>query len=167
MSPATRSLGRTDFAAPIDERYFEDYLAGETYEYGHLTMTEAEILEFAARFDPQRIHTDKAYAEAGPFAGLIASGWHTAGLAMRLLVDHYLSHCASLASPGLDEIRWPAPTRPGDTLRLRVTIAQTRPSRSKPDRGLIVTHGAVINQDEVVVMTYKAMNMMARRTPGT
>ena len=153
-----------DFAAPIDDRYFEDYPAGASYEYGYVTVTEAEILEFARRYDPQPIHVDPAFAATGPFGGLIASGWQTAGLFMRLFADHYLSRVASLASPGVDELRWPAPVRPGDTLRLRATIEQTRPSRSKPDRGLVHTRGELIRQgDGQVVLSLTAVNLLLLR----
>lgn len=165
-APATRSLGETDFAAPIDDRYFEDYVPGSTYEYGHVTVAEDEVVEFASRFDPQGIHIDADYASTGPFGGLIASGWHTGSMLMRLFVDHYLSHVASLTSPGVDELRWPAPTRPGDVLRLRATITEIRPSRSKPDRGLVFTRCELLNQDDVLVMSLLAMNMLARRMPG-
>lgn len=163
-TPATRALG-PDFAAPIDDRWFADYVAGSIYEYGHLTITEAQILEYARQYDPQKIHIDRDYAETGPFKGLIASGWHTAGLCMKLYVAHYLSHVASLASPGVDELRWPAPVRPGDTLRMRATITETRPSRSKPDRGLIFTRLELFTSEDVLVMSTVAMNMLARR-PG-
>src|SRR5437764_344403 len=108
----TSVLSAKDFATGIDERYFEDYQPGEVYEYGHIEITEPEILEFATRFDPQPIHVDPDFAATGPFHGLIASGFHTAGIFMRLFADHYLSRVASLASPGLDELRWPAPVRP-------------------------------------------------------
>ncbi|TDD57636.1 MaoC family dehydratase, partial [Actinomadura rubrisoli] len=136
MTVTTRALG-DDFAAPIDARYFEDYATGTTYEYGHVSVTEAEIIEFARRFDPQPIHLDPGFAATGPFKGIIASGWHTGSILMRLFADHVLSRVASLASPGVDELRWPAPVRPGDSLRLRVTVLETRPSRSKPDRGIV------------------------------
>src|SRR6266568_2561828 len=104
---ATRTL--SDFAVGIDDRYFEDYVAGAVYEYGYVrvSVSEADIIAFAERFDPQPIHTDARFAAHGPFGGLIASGWHTASLAMRLVVDHYVSRVASLASPGVDELRWP------------------------------------------------------------
>ena len=98
-------------------------------------MTEAEILDFARAFDPQPMHADPEFAAQGPFHGLIASGWHTGGIMMRLFADHYLSRVASLASPGLDELRWPAPVRPGDSLRLRLTVVEARRSRSKPGPG--------------------------------
>jgi acyl dehydratase len=104
-----RTLSSTDFAVPIDARYFEDYTPGAIYEYGHLTVTEKDIVEFAEQFDPQPIHTDAVFAQTGPFAGLIASGWHSAGLLMRLFADHHLSRVASPASPGVDELRGSAP----------------------------------------------------------
>jgi acyl dehydratase len=165
-APATRSLGERDFAAPIDDRYFEDYEPGAVYEYGYATVTEAEILAFAGSFDPQPIHTDRAFAAAGPFGGVIASGWHTAGIMMRLLADHYLSRVASLASPGIDELRWPAPLRPDDSVRLRAEIVEARPSRSKPDRGLVRTRVQLINSADQDVLRMTAMNLIRRRTAG-
>ncbi len=160
---STRTLSDSDFTAPIEDRYFEDYTPGAVYEYGSITVSEAEILDFARSFDPQRIHADPAAAARGPFGGLIASGWHTTSVMMRLFADHYLSRVASLASPGIDEIRWPAPVRPGDTLRLRVTVAEARRSRSKPDRGLVRTRAELINQDGVTVLTLTAMNLLRAR----
>ncbi|GAA1939683.1 MaoC family dehydratase [Amycolatopsis minnesotensis] len=160
---STRALGATDFTAPIGDRHFEDYTPGATYEYGHLTVAEQEIVEFASRFDPQPIHTDPGFAATGPFSGLIASGWHSAGLLMRLFADHYLSRVASLASPGVDELRWAAPLRPGDTVRLRVTTTGTRPSRSKPDRGLVHTDAALLNQDDRCPISFKVTNILRRR----
>ncbi|HEY7431371.1 MAG TPA: MaoC family dehydratase [Streptosporangiaceae bacterium] len=148
---------------PADQRYFEDYRPGAVYEYGYATVTEPEILEFARRFDPQPIHTDPEYAAAGPFGGLIASGWHTAGIMMRLIADHFLSRVASLASPGVDELRWPAPLRPGDRLRLRVTVLEARASRSKPDRGIVRTKAELINQHGQLVLTLTAVNILRRR----
>ena len=153
-----------DFAAPVDDRYFEDYVPGAVHEFRSVTVTEEEILSFAGRFDPQPIHVDPKYAADGPFGGLIASGWHTAGLFMRMFADHYLSKVASLASPGVDELRWTAPVRPGDTLRVRATVAESRVSRSKPDRGLVRTGIAVLNQDDVTVLTMSAVNILLRRS---
>jgi acyl dehydratase len=101
-------------------RYFEDYAPGTTYECGSVSIDEASIINFAQQYDPQPFHTDPVAAATGPFGGLIASGWHTAGLVMRLLVDNYLSAEASLGAPGLDELRWPRPVRPGDTLAVRM-----------------------------------------------
>lgn len=158
----THALG-ADFPTSVQDRRFEDYVPGAVYEYGHVTVTADEILEFARRFDPQPIHTDPGYAETGPFKGIIASGWHTGSIMMRLYADHVLPRTASLASPGVDELRWPAPVRPGDTLRMRVTVLKTRPSRSKPDRGIIHTRVELLNQDDKVVLSTLPMNLVRRR----
>jgi acyl dehydratase len=159
----TRTLSDADFAAPIDDRYLEDYVPSAVYEYGHITVTEGEIREFAERFDPQPIHLDPDVAATGPFEGLIASGWHSAGIAMRLLVDHYLSRVASLGSPGVDELRWTVPLRPGDSVRLRTTIVEARPSRSKPDRGLVHTRAELFNQNDQMILSVLAVNIFLRR----
>ena len=159
----TRTLSQADFAVPIDDRYFEDYAVGAVYEYGYATVNADEIVAFAERFDPQAMHVDAQYAATGPFGGLIASGWHTAGIFMRLYADHYLSRVASLTSPGIDEIRWPAPLRPGDRVRIRTTVAEARRSRSKPDRGLVHTRGELLNQDDQPVLSLVAMNLLRAR----
>jgi acyl dehydratase len=161
----TRTLSESDFAVGVAARYFEDYLAGAVYEYGYASVSEAEIIAFAERFDPQPIHVDARFAGHGPFGGLIASGWHTAGIAMRLFVTHYLSHVASLASPGVDELRWPTPVRPGDSLRLRTTIVQTRRSVSKPDRGLVRTQAELLNEHDQTALSMVAMNLLRLRQP--
>jgi acyl dehydratase len=148
---------------PVQDRWFEDYEPGAVHEYGYATLSEDELLDFARKFDPQPMHIDPAYAAAGPFGGLIASGWHTAGLMMRLLADNYLSKVAGLASPGIDELRWPHPVRPGDVLRLRAEVVEARESRSKPDRGVVRTRASLLNQDDVVVMTMLAVNLVAKR----
>jgi acyl dehydratase len=151
------------FPTPIDDRWFDDYKVGAVYEFGDVTVTEEEILEFARRFDPQPIHTDPGYAADGPFHGLIASGWHTSSLFMRLFADHFLSRVASLASPGVDELRWPHPVRPGDRMRLRVRILETRRSRSKPDRGIVRTRVQMLSQDDQIVLSLVAVNLLRRR----
>jgi len=159
----TGLLGQVDLPAPVDDRWFEDYVPGSVYEFGYVSLSETEIVEFARRYDPQSIHTDPAGSTAGPFGGLIASGVHTMAVCMRLYVDHYISHVASLASPGLDELRWPCPVRPGDRLRIRVAVAKTRASRSKSDRGLVHSAVEALNQDGNVVLSFTAMNFFARR----
>lgn len=143
--------------------YFEDYVPGSVHEYGPVLVDEAAILDFARRYDPQPIHTDPAWARQGPFGGLIASGWHTAAIMMRVIVENYLSPAASLASPGVDELRWLKPVRPGDELRVRVTVVEARPSRSKPDRGLLRSRCEVLAADGAPVMTLLALNMLRRR----
>ncbi len=166
QAAVTKLLSDEDFPTPIDDRYFEDYVTGAVYEYGYITVTEAEILDFAQVYDPQPIHVDREFAAAGPFGGLIASGWHTSAIMMRMFADHCLSRVASLASPGIDELRWPAPVRPGDSLRLRATIVEARRSRSKPDRGLVRTRAELINQREETVLHLTAMNLIKARHPA-
>jgi acyl dehydratase len=151
------------FAVPVDDRYFEDYVPGEVFEYGQIPVTAAEIVEFAKRFDPQDMHADPAAAAQGRFGGLIASGWHTAAMMMRLFADNFLSKVASLASPGIDELRWLQPVRPGDVLRIRVSVLEAVPSRSRPDRGMVHTLVEVLNQRDEVVMSLKPMNIIRRR----
>jgi acyl dehydratase len=151
--------------APETQLYLEDFVPGSVREFGPAVVGEAEIIEFARRYDPQPIHTDPEWARTGPFGGLIASGWHTAAVAMRLLVDQYLPTAASLASPGIDELRWLRPVRPGDELRVRVTVIESRPSRSKPDRGLLRSRIEVLEADGSAVMTMIGMNIVRRR-PG-
>ena len=147
-----------------EHRHFEDYVPGSVFEYGEVTVSEAEIIEFARRFDPQAMHVDPVAAARGRFDGLIASGWHTAAMVMRLLVDNFLPGRASLASPGIDELRWLRPVRPGDVLHIRVSVLEATRSRSKPDRGIVRTLVEVLNQDAVVVMSMKPMNIIACRS---
>ncbi len=143
-------------------KYFEDFVVGAVYEFGRITVTEAEIIAFARQFDPQAMHTDPVAASAGPTRGLIASGWHTIALMMRMYADHYLPE-NGLPAPGVDEVRWLQPVRPGDTLSMRVTIEETRISRSKPDRGIIRPFSEVLNQNGDVVLTMRPINLVRRR----
>jgi acyl dehydratase len=146
-----------------DERWFEDYPPGRVFAGGPVTVSAAEIIEFARRYDPQPMHTDPAAAERGRFGGLIASGWHTAALMMRLFASHFLSPASSLASPGVDELRWLAPVRPGDALRLRVTVIEARRSRSKPEQGIVRSLVEVTNQTGEVVMTVRPVSLIRCR----
>jgi acyl dehydratase len=154
------------FSRRISDRYFEDYVEGDVHHFGTIAVEADEIVAFAKRFDPQMMHTDPKAAKSGPFGGLIASGWHTAGLMMRLYVEHYLTQVASLASPGLDELRWLKPVCPGDTLSVRVTVLKAVPSKSKPDRGAVTSFVEVINQAGEVVMTLKIVNIIAKQPPA-
>lgn len=151
---------------PQDQRYFEDYVIGSSREFGKVKLTVEEIIDYAKRFDPQPMHTDLKAAKNTPFGELIASGWHTAGVMMRLFVDNYLSSVASLASPGVDEVRWQKPVRPGDMLSARITVIEARRSVSKPDRGLVRSYIEVVNQNAEVVMKMKAMNFFLCRDQG-
>jgi acyl dehydratase len=152
-----------DRSAAEAPRWFEDFVPGSVYEFGAIAVSEAGILDFARRFDPQPMHLDPVAAARGEFGGLIASGWHTAGLMMRLLAEHFLPGEASLASPGLDELRWRHPVRPGDVLSLRVTVLEAARSRSRPDRGLVKSLVEVLNQHGAVVMSLKPMNFLRCR----
>ena len=147
----------------MSERHFEDYPPGAVFEGGTVEVSEAEILEFARRYDPQTMHTDPAAAAHGFFGGLIASGWHTAALMMRLFAAHFLSPASSLASPGIDELRWLKPVRPGDVLSLRVTVTEARRSRSKPDQGVVRSLVEVLNQEGEVVMSLWPISLIRCR----
>jgi acyl dehydratase len=157
-------LTRPDFNAAAADRYFDDYVPGAVYEYGEIRVEEAEIIDFARRFDPQCMHIDPEAAARGRFGGLIASGWHTAAMMMRLVVDNFLPKKASLASPGIDELRWLRPVRPGDVLRVRISVLEATRSRSRPDRGVVRTLMEVLNQDGEIVMSLKPMNIIACRS---
>ena len=134
------------------DRWFEGYVPGAVHDLGSVVVDEKEVIAFAQQFDPQPFHLDKERAEKSAFGGLIASGWHTACMAMRLIVDHYLSEVSSEGSPGIDELRWLRPVRPGDQLSVRVTILDARLSRSRPERGIVRSQIETLNQDEEVVM---------------
>jgi acyl dehydratase len=144
-------------------RYWEDFQVGEVAELGSVTVTEDEIVEFATRFDPQPFHVDPEAARESPFGGLIASGWHTAAIYMGLFVRGVLEGTASLGSPGVEELRWLAPVRPGDTLRGRTTITDVQPSSTTPGRGTIFGSHELVNQDGVVVMRFRSRGFIARR----
>jgi acyl dehydratase len=153
----------SDSASP-DNRWFEDYEPGSVYEFGSIRASEAEVLEFGRRFDPQIFHTDPEAAVKTEYGGLIASGWHTAALMMRMYSDHYLPKPSTLVSPGVDELRWLLPVRPGDELSLRVTVLEARPSRTKPDRGIVRSAVEVLNQHGEVVMKATAINFFLTRS---
>ena len=152
------------FTRPITDRYLDDYVEGDVHQFGSIAVEADEVIAFANRFDPQAMHADPEAAKKGPFGGLIASGWHTASLTMRLYVEHYLTHAASLASPGLDELRWLKPVRPGDTLHTELEVVEKTPSRSKPDRGILRMKVQIKNQKGEDVTTFTTMHL-ARRKP--
>jgi len=147
----------------VSERWFEDYVVGTTAEHGSIRVDEDELVDFGRRFDPQPFHIDADAAAAGPYGGLIASGWHTCALMMRLLAQEYLSPASSLGSPGIDELRWIKPVRPGDELTLRTTVEEARLSRSKPDRGLLRTRVELLGSGGDVVLRLLAMNLIRTR----
>jgi acyl dehydratase len=143
--------------------YFEDFEPGRVILAGSRTLCEDEIVAFAMHFDPQPFHVNRAAAAESHFGGIIASGWHTCSIMMRLVVDGFLSEAASMGSPGVDEIRWLAPVRPGDTLTVTTTVLDARPSSSKPDRGVVHTMWEAKNQHGDTVATVKGMGMFMRR----
>ncbi len=147
-------------------RYWEDIKEGEVFELGSRTMDKERMIAFAREFDPQPFHTDEKAAEASVWGGLIASGWLTGSTLMRLLYDGFLKDTASLGSPGIDELRWLKPVRPGDTLTARLTVIEATASRSRPDRGIVRTRMELMNQDGEAVMTITGVNFISRRPGG-
>jgi acyl dehydratase len=146
--------------------YLDDFTPGSTFETEGKTLSEAEILDFALKYDPQPFHMDVEAAKDGPFGGLIASGIHTLAIGLRMMLQaQVFAPGASLGSPGLDELRWVKPVRPGDTLRLTGETIETRPSRSKPDRGVLRYKMTVLNQRDEAVMTMIG-NQILKRPPS-
>jgi len=145
-------------------RYFEQFQAGDVFELGSRTVSQDETIAFAREFDPQPFHVDPERARDSLFGGLIASGWHTAAIYMRLLTDGLLNKTVSLGSPGIDELRWSRPVFPGDTLRARFTVLDTIPSKSRPGMGIIRGKGEVFNQRDEVVMSLVSVGFFGRRT---
>ena len=145
-------------------RHFEDYAEGLVVDCGTTRAGVFDIIEFGVQYDPQGFHIDPEQAVRGPFGGLIASGWHTAALMTRLYVTRYLDGETSLGSPGIDELRWPAPVRPDEDLTVRCTVLEARRSRSKPDRGVVRTLVEVRNPGNEVVMSAKIVNLIRARS---
>jgi acyl dehydratase len=151
------------FSTTPQERYLEDFIEGAVHAFGPITITEEEIVAFGKKFDPQLFHTNPEGAKETVYGGLIASGWHTCGLFMRLFVEYYLPGPASLGSPGVDKLRWLKPVRPRDELTLRITVQKVKPSRSKPDRGVLFSFCEMLNQKNEVVSTMMALNLIRYR----
>ncbi len=156
-------MSSSSFTVSVENRYFEDYATGSVHEFGSIAVELDEVITFGKRFVPLPYHTDAELAKNSIYGGLIASGWHTAGLMMRLYSDHYLSKVANLGSPGVDELRWDKPVFPGDELSIRVTVLDTRLSSSKPDRGIVSSFVEVLNQNREVVMSLKSVNFVRSR----
>ena len=146
--------------------YYEDLEIGDTASYGTYEVTEAEILDFANAYDPQWFHTDPDAAADSIYGGLIASGWHTAAMTMRLLVDNYLSRAAVLGAAGLESLTWPNPTRPGDELSVETEILEKRVSESDPRRGLVTSRAVTTNRDDAEKMRMVSVMLYARRDDG-
>ena len=150
----------------MDARFFEDFKLGESWESAPITVTAEEIVTFGRSFDPQPMHTDAESAAKGPFGGLVASGWQTACLAMRLTVDNMMRDSSSQGSPGLESLKWLKPVHPGDRLSLRHTILESRPLKSRPDTGLVRSRWEMFNQDGEKVLEMEGYGMFGRRSPG-
>jgi len=143
--------------------YYEDFPAGRVWEYGSRQLSEQEIIAFASDWDPQRFHTDPLAAKETPFGGLVASGWHTGSVMMRMMCDAYLSESSCVGSPGIEEWRFAQPVRPGDRLRYRGTVIEARPSTSKPDRGLVKWRWELLNQRDEVAVSIIGTQIFLRR----
>jgi acyl dehydratase len=146
--------------------YWEDFKVGDTAPMGEKVVDKDEVLAFARAYDPQPFHIDEEAARQSMFGGLIASGWHTCAMVMRMMVDSYLRDSASLGSPGVDNVRWLRPVRPGDTIRAQRFVVETRASQSKPDLGVVKSRWEVRNQHDELVMTMEGYGMFQRRHPG-
>ena len=149
------------------EIYWEDFRVGERVELGSRLVTREEIVEFASKYDPQPFHVDEAQARESMFGGLIASGWHTCALVMRMMCDSYLLKAASLGSPGIDNLKWLKPVRPGDRIRGVRSTLEVRASKSKPDIGVVKSLWEIFNQHDELVMTMEGYGMFRRHTPGS
>ncbi len=148
---------------PLVRFYWEDFVVGQTREFGQCLVTRPAVLEFARQFDPQPFHTDDDAARRSLFGKLAASGWHTCAMAMRMLCDGYLLESASLGSPGIDHLTWPHPVFPGDTLRMRSTVLASRALASRPTVGLVRSRSETLNQDDQIVLTMEGLSFFGRR----
>jgi acyl dehydratase len=154
----------TDSSAPAPKRYaFEDFPVGRVFEFGGYEVTREEMLRFAAAFDPQPFHLDEEAARRSLFKGLSASGWHTCAMVMRMNCDAYLLDSTSLGSPGIDSLKWLAPVRAGDVLRVRLSILEARAMKSRPHVGLTRSRWEVFNQRDEKVMEMEGYGMFGRR----
>ncbi len=143
-------------------RYWEDFTVGMVMEFGGYEVTEEEIIEFATDFDPQSFHVDKAAAKEHFFGGLIASGWHTGAMCMRMMVDNYLIDAASMGSPGIEQLRWKKPVRPGEILHVKAEVLDRSLPKSRPELGFVKFSHTVLNQNDEIKMTMISSGMFLR-----
>jgi acyl dehydratase len=148
------------------EQYWEDFRVGDSVQIGSRKVSRAEIIEFASKYDPQPFHVDDEAARQSMFGGLIASGWHTCAMVMRMMCDFYLLRSASMGSPGIDRLKWLKPVRPDDVITTHRTTLESRPSGSRPDMGIVKFLWEVYNQHGEVVMTMEGYGLFGRRHPG-
>jgi acyl dehydratase len=149
--------------AAMTVQYFEDYVVGQIYHSGRRRVDKEQIVAFAKEFDPQPYHLDDEAAKKSPFKGLAASGWHTAAITMRLLVDGEFKPAGGILGVGFDQLSWSRPVRPGDELRVTSEIVEVRPSKSRPDRGMIRVRSTTFNQDGEPVQTFIGNLIVPRR----
>ncbi len=147
----------------IGDRYFDDFTLGETFVSPGITFTQSEIIDFALRYDPQPFHLDAEAAAESPYGGLIASGFQTLALCFRMFMQLRLIAACSMGSPGIDELRWLAPVRPGDTLHTVAEVGEMRPSKSRPGQGTLRMHYSAMNQHGDTVLTMTAIHILRRR----
>ncbi len=147
----------------MKQGYFEDFSVGESFRTAGVTLTEAGIIDYAMRYDPQPIHIDRIAAADSIYGGIIASGWHVGGVAFRMFIQAGIIAGGSMGSPGVDEVRWHAPVRPGDTVHMVATVLETRPSASRDDRGYVTMQYQVYNQRDENVMSWKGVQIIGRR----
>jgi len=150
----------------VPKLYWEDFAPGSVAEYGPRQVTREEIIAFAAEFDPQSFHLDEDAARSSMFGGLAASGWHSCSLLMRIIADGFVIDSSSMGSPGVDEVKWRAPVRPADRLRVRATVLESRPSHSRREMGLVKFLFEMFNQADVAVMSLRMTSMFGRRMPA-
>jgi acyl dehydratase len=148
-----------------EDHYLEDFSVGQTFRSGSVKVETEQIKSFASQFDPQPFHLDERAAAATFFGGLVASGWHTAALTMRMIVDSDLRIAGGLIGAGAEELKWPRPVRPGDTLHIVSEVIEVRPSKSRPDQGIIKVRTQTMNQEDQPVMIFVA-NMLVPRRPA-
>ena len=146
--------------------YWEDFVPGRVFETATRTLSQEDIVRFAREYDPQSYHTDAEAARASPYGGLIASGWQTCGVAMRLMCDGYLLESSCVGSPGLEELRWLKPVRPGDTLRLKTTVIESTPSGKRANRGTVLFRWEILNQNGEVALSMLGRQLFLRRAPA-
>lgn len=147
----------------MDTRFLDDLAAGQTFTTNGVTLTEGDIIDFAWRYDPQPFHLDVGAATRSPYGGLIASGFQSLALCFRLFIQTGVFLESSVGSPGIDELRWLAPVRPGDTLHCEVEVLEVKPSASKPDRGIARLQYRALNQQGVAVLSFIVMHLLRRK----
>jgi acyl dehydratase len=150
----------------MTKQYLEDYAVGQTYSSGRVRVEKDQIVAFARQFDPQPYHLDEAAALESPFKGLAASGWHTAAMTMRLMVDGEFQPAGGILGVGFDQLSWPRPVRPGDELHVKSEVLEVRPSKSRPDRGMIRVQNTTLNQNGEVVQMFTGNLLVPRRSPA-